>query len=56
MERRRRYVRINTETDELFQDIDLFAEEADRLNEKLAADGSDFRWMPYGAEEEAAAA
>lgn len=43
-----RYVRINTETEELFQDLLLFPEEADRLNEKLAADCSEFRWVPYG--------
>lgn len=54
--RSRRYVRINTETDELFQDVALFPDEAAHLNEKLAADGSEFRWVPYGAEEEAAAA
>lgn len=52
MDRSRRFVRINTATDELFQDVSLFPDEADRLNEKLAADGSDFRWVPYGQREE----
>lgn len=47
----RRFVRINTETDEMFQDLALMPEEADRLNEKLAADGSEFRWMAYGSRE-----
>jgi hypothetical protein len=46
---KRRYVRLNTETDQLFQDVLLFPDEADRMNEKLAADGSDFRWVLYGA-------
>lgn len=45
----KRFVRINTETDELFQDVALMPEEADRLNEKLAADGSKYRWMAYGS-------
>lgn len=47
----KRFVRINIETDELFQDVALMPEEADRLNEKLAADGSEFRWMAYGTRE-----
>lgn len=47
----RRYVRINTVTDELYQDVLLFPDEVDRLNEKLAADGSEFRWVPYGQRE-----
>lgn len=51
MERSRRYVRINTETDELHQDVSLFPDEVDRLNEKLAADGSEFRWVAYGQRE-----
>jgi len=46
---KRLYVRLNTETDELFQDVLLFPEEADRINEKLAAEASNFRWVPYGA-------
>jgi hypothetical protein len=53
---KRRYVRIDTATEELYQDLLLFPEEADRLNEKLAADGSEFRWAPYGAVETEAAA
>lgn len=56
MDRAKRYVRINTETDELFQDVSLFPDEVDRLNEKLAADGSEFRWVPYGTREEDVAA
>ena len=48
MDMARRFVRINTATDELYQDVSLFPEEVDRLNEKLAADGSDYRWVPYG--------
>jgi hypothetical protein len=47
----RRYVRLNIETDELFQDVSLFPEEVSHLNEKLAADGSEFRWVPYGQRE-----
>ena len=49
--RTRRYVRLNVETNELFQDVALFPDEVSRLNEKLAADGSEFRWVPYGTRE-----
>lgn len=52
----RRYVRLNQATDELFEDLILFPEEADRLNARLAADGSEFRWMAYGTREEEKAA
>jgi hypothetical protein len=47
----KRFVRINTETDELFQDVTLMPEEAACLNEKLAADCSEYRWVPYGSRE-----
>ena len=49
--RSRRFVRINTQTDELFQDLLLFPEEVEHLNVKLAADGSEYRWVPYGQRE-----
>ncbi len=52
MDRKQRFVRINTETDEMFQDLLLFSDEVAHLNEKLAADGSEFRWVPYGQRKE----
>lgn len=56
MEAKRTYFRLNTDTDEVFQDLPMLPEEADRLNEKLEADGSEFRWVPYGQRKEDVAA
>ena len=48
---KRRYVRLNTKTDEMYQDVLLFPDEATHFNQKLAADASEFRWVPYGQRE-----
>jgi hypothetical protein len=46
------YYRWNIATDELFEDVLLLPEEAQRMNEKLEAENSEFRWMLYGQSEE----
>ncbi|HEY2496451.1 MAG TPA: hypothetical protein VGK24_05230 [Candidatus Angelobacter sp.] len=45
--RAKRYVRVDTLTDELFQDATFTEFEDDHYNQKLAADGSNFRWLAY---------
>lgn len=43
----KRYVLVNTQNDELYQDDDLTEDEADNLNSKLAVEKSPRRWQPY---------
>jgi hypothetical protein len=45
----RRYVLLNTQTDELHQDDMLTPDEADNINSRLAGKGEPYRWQPYGA-------
>lgn len=49
--RPRRYVRMSTETEQLFEDVVMTPEDAGDVNEKLAADGERYRWVPYGTRE-----
>lgn len=44
----KRYVRIDTETGDVYQDDFFTEDEVLNINAKLAADGSDLRWVPYG--------
>ena len=50
------YVKIHTTTNELFEEEEMLAEDAVDRNERLAADGSPYRWLPYGSREEEVAA
>ena len=47
----RHYVLLDTETEELKQDEFLTEEDAQDINEKLAADGSPYRWIPWEEQE-----
>lgn len=51
MDRSKRYVRINTETGDVYQDDFFTEDEAANINQKLAADGDPVRWLPYGQRE-----
>jgi len=46
-----RFVLLNIKTDELYQDEILTEEDARDINEKYAADGSEYRWIPWAEQE-----
>ena len=46
----RRYVRINMNSDALLEDEMFTPEDARDANERLAADGSIYRWIPFADE------
>jgi hypothetical protein len=43
----RHFVLYNVNTEELHQDQLFTTEDAQDSNERLAADGSEFRWIPW---------
>lgn len=47
MEHPRRYVRIDTENGDVYEDDFFTEDEVININQKLAADGEPDRWLPY---------